>query len=61
VLGDGLSNFAVFQDIFTVMAKPVQSLLNVINAGPMILLNAGIGPIVVVSNLINAVGKAPRG
>jgi hypothetical protein len=61
VLGEGLSNFGVFQDIFTVIGKPVQNLLNVINAGPSILLSAGIGPIEVLSNVVNAVGNGAEG
>jgi len=61
ILGSGLSNLEVFQDIFNVIRNPVQNVLNIIDAGPTILLNAGIGPILVLSNLVNAVGGGAEG
>jgi hypothetical protein len=61
VLGNGLSNLAPIQDVFNVLARPVQNVANLINAGPSILLNAAIAPILVLSNFVNAVGNGAEG
>jgi hypothetical protein len=41
ILGSGLSNLEVFQDIFNVIRNPVQNVLNIIDAGPTILGDGG--------------------
>jgi hypothetical protein len=61
LLGNGLSNLAPIQDIFAVLAKPVENLANVITAGSTIVLNAGIAPVQVLSNFINAIGPGAEG
>lgn len=61
VLGNGLSNLAVISDVFNVLARPVQNLANLIEAGPTILLNGAIAPIIVLSNFVNAIGNGAEG
>jgi hypothetical protein len=61
VLGNGLSNLAVISDVFNVMARPVQNVANLIEAGPTILLNGAIAPILVLSNFVNAIGNGAEG
>jgi hypothetical protein len=61
LVGPGLGNLALINDVVPILKAPVQNVLNLLDVAPTVLLNVGIAPIQVLSNFTNALGNGIEG
>jgi hypothetical protein len=61
LVGPGLGNLELINDVVPILKAPVQNVLNLLDVAPTVLLNVGIAPIQVLSNFTNALGNGIEG
>jgi hypothetical protein len=61
LVGPGLSNLELINDVVPNPKAPVQNVLNLLDVAPTVLLNVGIAPIQVLSDFTNALGNGIEG